>query len=471
MIGILPFADSLVSLAWLPSLETKTVTRDPQGAQSSATPRARLILALACDDPRRPGAAWDLARVTRVELGRAPASGPADRVEDGVLHISLRDSRVSGTHARVVRAFGGWRLEDCGAKNGTFVNGKRIEVRPLLDGDVVEIGHHFFVFVAQVLALPDTPTRLPAPSADLFFPTRDPSLADSLSRVARAATSDAAVLITGETGTGKEVLARGIHARSERPGAWVPVNCGALTPTLVTSELFGVSRGAFSGADRDRVGLIRAADRGTLFLDELAELPPEGQAALLRALQEREVRPVGGTTSVASDFRLIAATNQDLDAATTSGAFRLDLLHRVRGISVHLPAVRARRCDLGMLIAAVFPAGPRAPRRLHYSAARALLRHDWLGNVRELRQVIEAAAASASGEEITLEDLPPSVAALATAETEPPGQEEQDERTRLEALLVRHRGNVAAVARALNTSRAQVHRLAERLRIEFATYR
>lgn len=452
----------------MPSLETKTLTRDPEGANSAATPRARLILALACDEPRRPGAGWDLAQVTCVELGRASAE-TTQTVDGGVLRLSLADARVSGTHARLVRAFGGWRIEDCKAKNGTFVNGDRIDARPLADGDVVEIGHHFFVFLAGVQAPADTPTRLEPPGDQVLLETWDPAVAAALARLSRAATSEAPVLITGETGTGKEVLARGIHARCGRPGDLVAVNCGALTPTLVTAELFGVARGAYSGAERDREGLIRAAHDGTLFLDELAELPAEGQTALLRALQEREVRPVGGASSIASDFRLVAATNDDLDQATASGAFRPDLLHRVRGVSIRLPPLRTRRCDLGLLIAALFPAAEGAPRRLHYAAARALLRHHWPGNVRELRQALEAAAGSAQGEEIMVEDLPSTVAA--PAPRAPEEQEREAERTRLVALLVEHRGNIAAVARALGTSRAQVHRLAERHRIDFAAYR
>jgi transcriptional regulator with PAS, ATPase and Fis domain len=190
--------------------------------------------------------------------------------------------------------------------------------------------------------------------------------------VLRIAPSSVPLLVRGETGTGKELMARAIHEASERRGAFVPVNCGALPRDLLESELFGHRRGAFTGASGDRSGLVRRAHRGTLFLDEIAELPPDSQVALLRVLQEGEVRPVGACEEITVDVRIVAATHQDLRERIASGRFREDLYARIAGFEITMPPLRERREDLGMLIATLLVPSPRDRDQL-VPAARAVM--------------------------------------------------------------------------------------------------
>jgi transcriptional regulator with GAF, ATPase, and Fis domain len=191
------------------------------------------------------------------------------------------------------------------------------------------------------------------------------------------------VLLLGESGTGKELVARALHAVSPGVrGVFVAVNCAALAPTLVESELFGHARGSFTGATEARQGLIEQAQGGTLFLDEIGELSPEIQAKLLRALETREIQPVGAARLVAVDFRLLAATNRDLRAEATTGAFREDLFYRLSVIPVVLPLLRERRGDIPLLVRHFMDKHARRPRRVSPEALDFLIRYDWPGNVR-----------------------------------------------------------------------------------------
>src|SRR5216110_205438 len=215
--------------------------------------------------------------------------------------------------------------------------------------------------------------------------------------VQRAAPADVSVLITGETGTGKEIIGRLIHKLSPRAAKeFVAVDCNAVAPSLLESELFGHERGAFTGADRHRVGVFELADGATLFLDEIANLPLEAQAKLLRVLQEREFRRLGGDHLVRSDFRLITATNADLTAAVRAGCFREDLLHRLKVVHIHLPPLRERREDIPLLVS-YFVDRQRlrlkrpGVHRVSHEAVDVLMSHDWPGNVRELENAIETA--------------------------------------------------------------------------------
>lgn len=221
------------------------------------------------------------------------------------------------------------------------------------------------------------------------------------------------VLIYGESGTGKELVARAIHFRgafASRP--FVAVDCGSLVPTLIESELFGYEKGAFTGALRSKEGLFQAADGGTIFLDEVGELPVELQAKLLRVLQEKEVRPVGSNQRVKVDVRVIAATNRDLEAAYKAGTFRKDLYFRLNVVTVHVPSLRERRGDTSMLVH-WFLERYASGAELHVTsgAMKALMQYDWPGNVRELENCIERAVALGNGQTIDLSDLPPSIAA------------------------------------------------------------
>src|SRR5690606_29049315 len=226
------------------------------------------------------------------------------------------------------------------------------------------------------------------------------------------APTDSTVLITGESGTGKEVLARYIHALSERDaGPFVSMNCAALPESLLESELFGHVKGAFTGAVRDKDGLLVAARGGTFFLDEVGEMSPSLQVKLLRALQEREVVPVGATEPVAIDVRIIAATNRDLEHEMRKGTFRSDLYYRLNVISLHIPPLRERRDDVPLLADHFLTALARAndrepPLRLAASALEALQAYDWPGNVRELENALERAAVLCTGDVLDVDTLP-----------------------------------------------------------------
>jgi two-component system response regulator AtoC len=225
-----------------------------------------------------------------------------------------------------------------------------------------------------------------------------------------------AVLISGESGTGKELIARAIHFRgafANRP--FVAVDCGSLVPTLIESELFGYEKGAFTGALKSKQGLFQSADTGSVFLDEIGELPLELQAKLLRVLQEKEVRPVGSNQRVKVDVRIIAATNRDLEAAYKNGTFRKDLYFRLNVVTVHVPALRERRSDIPMLVNWFCERyAPGADLRVSNAAMKALMNYDWPGNVRELENCVERAVALGDGTMIDLSDLPQSIAAFNT---------------------------------------------------------
>jgi DNA-binding NtrC family response regulator len=252
-----------------------------------------------------------------------------------------------------------------------------------------------------------------------------PPMVDLRRTVDKVAASDATVLVTGESGTGKELVARALHYAGDRAsGPFVPVNCGALVESLLESELFGHLRGAFTGADRDKRGLFVAAHGGTLFLDEIGELPLELQPKLLRALQEGEVKPVGGVEPIRVDVRVVAATNRDLREQVATGRFREDLFYRIAVITIDVPPLRARRSDIADL-ARHF--AESAAQRAHRSrveltpAAIAWLEsQEWPGNVRELENAIERAVVLASGDAIDVDDVrprgaPPTRTMIATA--------------------------------------------------------
>src|ERR1700719_2098798 len=234
--------------------------------------------------------------------------------------------------------------------------------------------------------------------------------------IAKAANSSHPVLILGESGTGKEMVARSIHYTGPfRDKPFIPVDCGSLVPTLIESELFGYVKGAFTGANQAKDGLMAIAEGGTVFLDEVGELPVDLQAKLLRALQEKEIRPVGSTRRIAITVRILAATNRMLEQAVTEGLFRRDLYFRLNVLSLRIPPLRERRQDIPLLTSYFLERLSRASgheRTLNDTAMKALLAYDWPGNVRELENCLERACAFTSGPLIHTTDLPREVANL-----------------------------------------------------------
>ncbi len=288
------------------------------------------------------------------------------------------------------------------------------------------------------------------------------------------AESESTVLVCGETGTGKELLARTIHALSGRKdGPFVAVNCGALPDTLLESELFGYRAGAFTGADSDRPGRFAAARGGTLLLDEIGEVSPALQVRLLRVLQERTYEPLGSSTPERADVRVIAATNRDLAAAMADGTFREDLYYRIHVIRVDVPPLRERKDDLPLLVeqflARLNRLHGKAVAEVAPEALSLLLAHDWPGNVRELENVIERAHVLCRGEVIGLEHLPDQLTAGAAAA----GVASLDLRRSRDALdaqairtaLTRSGGNRTAAARALGIHKSTLYRRMDRLGI------
>src|SRR5437660_1566978 len=220
-----------------------------------------------------------------------------------------------------------------------------------------------------------------------------PALQAVLSRVARVAPTDSTVLITGETGTGKELVARAIHKRSQRSGrAFVSVNCAAVPPSLVASELFGHEKGAFTGAQQRRLGRFELAEGGTIFLDEIGELPAETQIALLRVLQEREFERVGGSHPISTDVRVIAATNRNLQAALAAGTFRLDLFYRLSVFPIEVPPLRERKEDIPLLleyfIKRYASRAGKAIQSIDKKTVELFKSYTWPGNIRELQNVM-----------------------------------------------------------------------------------
>ena len=237
------------------------------------------------------------------------------------------------------------------------------------------------------------------------------NIQDVLRMISRLKDTRTPVLIAGESGTGKELAARAIHFRGAlAQSPFVAVDCGSLVPTLMESELFGYEKGAFTGATKSKAGLFQAADGGTIFLDEIGELPLEMQAKLLRVLQEKEVRPVGSNDRVTVDVRVIAATNRDLEAAYRAGTFRKDLYFRLNVVTVHLPALRDRRSDIPMLVHHFLDRyAPGATLQVTPAAMKNLLNYDWPGNVRELENCIARAIALGDRKVIDVADLPPTM--------------------------------------------------------------
>jgi len=299
---------------------------------------------------------------------------------------------------------------------------------------------------------------------------------DVLRMISRLKDTRTPVLISGESGTGKELVARAIHFRGALAKSnFVAVDCGALVPTLMESEMFGYEKGAFTGATKTKAGLFQAANGGTIFLDEIGELPLEMQAKLLRVLQEKEVRPVGSNEKIDVDVRVVAATNRDLEAAYRAGTFRKDLYFRLNVVTVHLPPLRERRSDIPMLVHHLLNRyTPGMHLQVTAAAMKSLLQYDWPGNVRELENCIARAVTLGDHKTIDVHDLPPSI------RTEQPVTQEMNsqdatslsttalaemERMTILRVFEQAHGDKALAGKMLGISRATLYRKLKRYNI------
>jgi len=369
-------------------------------------------------------------------------------------------------------------LVDLESANGSFVNGQRVARAELAGGDVLRLGDT----VLQLVEGEPGRLRWRSPLSEVV--ARSAAMRKVLDQVERVAPSDLGVLITGETGTGKDVIARAIHSLSGLRGPFVPVNCATLRPELSGSELFGHVKGAFSGADREHRGLFAEAEGGTLFLDEVGELPPEVQAQLLRTLESRGVRPVGGVREKRVNVRVLAASNLEMEPAMERGDFRADLYARLAQWQIHIPPLRERVADVPLLARHFLAQVPEPPRpyQLTGDAIEALCLHGWKLNVRELASVVRRLSlerprggtvdARALPREIAVRLKQPAVAPAdepsplpAAGKGKPPGREE------LVTLLEHFRGNVSELARHVGRHRVQVHRWLKQHGLDAADYR
>ncbi|MBI5533987.1 MAG: sigma 54-interacting transcriptional regulator [Deltaproteobacteria bacterium] len=398
---------------------------------------------------------FELARLSRI--GR-----------DKEAEVSIDDTQISRFHALLAPSTGGVIVTDLGSRNGTYLDGRRLGSEEVLapTGSVLRCGGTLLRVVDDV-----GPYRAwtAQPGSRLIG---GPSLGIVRKLLKNIARLRHAVLIEGETGTGKEVVARELHELSAIEGQYIAVNCSAIPAELVESELFGHSRGAFSGSDRQRPGLFRTAHRGTLLLDELGDLPASAQAKLLRAMELREIRPVGEDRAVPVDVRVIGATNVDLARRVEEGLFRADLFHRIAVWKIHLPPLRARLEDVPLL--AVHLLGDSGL-TLGVELMEKFMLSSWPGNVRELRNAVTTAMAEAEANgqtQLRPEHLPPRRAGEALAQ---PAAGDDPEtaarRSKLEAALTRHQGNVSHVAKEMGCTRPWLYLEMKRLNLDPTLYR
>ncbi len=371
--------------------------------------------------------------------------------------VVLEGNGISRLHARFRRDGPLWLIEDLGSKNGTRVNRRPLSLAPVEEQTVVRVGD----WVGVVCRLPKTAS----PSVALFEEAAPGWVAGvptqaKLGPIGAMAAHDLSVVLVGETGTGKEVLARALHALSGRRGRFVALNCAAIPENMAESELFGHRKGAFTGAVQQREGFVAAADGGTLFLDEIGDLPASIQAKLLRVLEERAVTPIGSTHPRGVDFKLIAATQEPLADLVEEGTFRRDLCARVMAAELTIPPLRERREDVPRLFrfaAKELPAGSKAT---NAAFIEALCAYAWPSNVRELVQLVRLISLSEK-DQLTAEDLPERFAIAAERPEVDPAQDAELSRPppgRREAWMLRHAAELGRLKAALqetdNVSRA-----------------
>ncbi len=438
-------------------------------------------------------------RRCRVEVVSGTDAGLVRDIEASVIRIGARrgndvqltDSKVSGLHCEIRLDDRGYRLRDLDSTNGTFVSGLRINDVYIQPGTQIAIGGTRMKFEP----LGDS-VEVELSDTDRFGSMigRSVKMRELFARLEKLAKSDTTVLVTGETGAGKELVAEALHDHSPRKdGPFVVLDCGSIPPNLIESELFGHERGAFTGATSSYAGAFERAHRGTVFLDEIGELPLAMQPKLLRVLERKEVRRVGGTNTIEVDLRIVAATNRDLGVEVNRGRFREDLYYRLAVARVHVPPLRERKDDLPLLIEHILettPGGESAS--IAQETIDLMMKHDWPGNVRELRNVIERAvllaespenedalrrapAVSAPKQESSITVTPSQTATSADASMTVPVDVSvpfknakqnvisEFEKRYISRLLAQHDGNISAAARAAGIDRMSIHKMLHRL--------
>ncbi|HEY0250391.1 MAG TPA: sigma 54-interacting transcriptional regulator [Kofleriaceae bacterium] len=407
------------------------------------------------------------------DRGRAARLGEADIAIGTDIHCALvlSDDRVSAHHVAVRASGSRFVVRDLGSTNGTFYEGSRVAEITIPAGSTLLVGRSALRIEAEA-----QPIDLPPSQARAFGELVGESLAmrEVFAVLERVAASDATLLVEGETGTGKELVARAVHDASDRRrGPFVAVDCGALPEGLLESELFGHVRGAFTGAAQARMVMIARANGGTLFLDELGRITSTAQARLLRVLEERIVRPVGGDSERSVDVRVIAASRDDLDAEVAAGRFRPDLLYRLAVVRVALPPLRTRREDLPVLVRELLRRRGFADSSITGPNLDRLTAHGWPGNIRELRNVIDRAIALAPGARtfselaLRVEGAPANDVSLAVRSDLPYAEAKAAvlhdlERRYLADALARTDGNLSAASRESGIDRKHLRSLARK---------
>jgi len=412
----------------------------------------------------RPGVA--VVSTLRVEVIDGPDRGAhavgADALSVGTAKdnaLAVTDFTVSRYHLEAAPHPGGILVTDLGSTNGTYVGAVRIERAIVPPGTAITLG-------GTTIRFDDAVKRTITAASEVHqhagMIARSPQLLKLFTDLERIAATPTSVLIVGESGTGKEKVAEALHAGSGRSGPLVTIDCGALSSSLLASELFGHERGAFTGADRTHVGAFERAKGGTVFLDEIGELPAADQASLLGVLERRRFRRVGGSAEIELDARVIAATNRDLRAEVNNGRFRHDLYHRLAVVVLRLPPLRERREDILPLVE-YFARDLGANGTLETVFGAETLarwqRHPWPGNVRELRNAVEAAIVVGPGAYLEHAPAPDAVSAEGPL---PPYKDARNsvvrdfERAYLTRLLADANGNVSQAARAAKMDRSHL---------------
>lgn len=415
--------------------------------------------------------------------------------------VVLVDDTVSRYHCRIYQESNQYFVRDLGSTNGTFVNRVRVRDAYLEPGSIISLGATEIRFAAKDEKFRVVPSDR-ARFGDLIG--KNARMREIYAILEKIAPTDATVVIEGETGTGKEVVARATHGASRRKnGPFMIFDCGAVPENLIESELFGHEKGSFTGAIATRQGVFEMANGGTVFLDELGELQLDLQPKLLRVLEQREVKRVGGTKPIKVDVRVIAATNRDLEAEVRAGRFREDLFYRLSVVRMILPPLKERKDDVPLLIQQFLKAGrfnqtaegERRVQQISRAALDRILDYDWPGNVRELHNMVERAVSFAESDTIEVRDLPDHIAmirqlagvvpSVVTVPDEPPTIEEPPavespglvpptdgnfkdakeqwvaafERDYIEELLKRNDGNISHAAREADIDRKYFRKL------------